>query len=463
MTNRDSLWVVDVVAALQALVSDPERVSADQHVTRAHAEDISYHAPRTPEAVVFPDSRAEVQAILRWANRERVPVTPYGSGTSVEGHVIPVQGGISLDLSRMREIAEVRPGDLLARVQAGVTRLQLEERLREAALFFPVDPGADATVGGMVATNASGTNAVRYGTMRQNTLGLEVVLANGTVVRTGGAAPKSSAGYDLTRLFVGSEGTLGVVTEVLLRVQALPEFVVAGRAVFPSLDAAVRAARRLIQTGTAVARVELVDELTVRAVNTFEGTDYSEGPTLFLELSGAEAAVRHELERAEREARAEGCIAFDAGSDEAKRARLWQARHNAALAVIATAPGKKLMSTDVCVPISALPDAIRHARQLAESAGVEAAILGHVGDGNYHTIFMVDPADEEEVARAERINAEIVRHALAADGTCTGEHGIGLGKRGYLREERGAAVDLMLAIKRTLDPNGILNPGKVVE
>ena len=455
--------MVDVVAALQALVSDPERVSADQHVTRAHAEDISYHAPRTPDAVVFPDSRAEVQAILRWANRQRVPVTPYGSGTSVEGHVIPVQGGISLDLSRMREIVEVRPSDLLARVQAGVTRLQLEERLREAALFFPVDPGADATVGGMVATNASGTNAVRYGTMRQNTLGIEVVLANGTVVRTGGAAPKSSAGYDLTRLFVGSEGTLGVVTEVLLRLQALPEFVVAGRAVFPSLDAAVRAATRLIQTGTAVARVELVDELTVRAVNAYEGTGYSEGPTLFLELSGAEAAVRHELDRAEREARAEGCVAFDAGSDEAERARLWQARHNAALAVIATAPGKKLMSTDVCVPISALPDAIRHARQLAESAGVEAAILGHVGDGNYHTIFMVDPADEEEVARAERINAEIVRHALAAGGTCTGEHGIGLGKRGYLREERGAAVDLMLAIKRTLDPNGILNPGKVVE
>lgn len=413
--------------------------------------------------MVFPASRSEVEAILRWANDERVPVTPYGSGTSVEGHVIPVHGGISLDLSRMNAILEVRPGDLLARVQAGVTRLQLEERLREAGLFFPVDPGADASIGGMVATNASGTNAVRYGTMRDNTLGLEVVLADGTVIRTGGAAPKSSAGYDLTRLFVGSEGTLGVVTEVLLRVRALPEFVVAGRAVFPDIDTAVRAATRLIQTGTAVARVELLDELTVRAVNAYEGTEYAEGPTLFLEFSGAEPTVRHELEHAETLASREGCVAFEAASDEAERVRLWNARHNAALAVMASAPGKKLMSTDVCVPVSALPDAIRHAREVVESAGVAGAILGHVGDGNYHTIFMVDPADTAEVARAETINAEIVRYALALDGTCTGEHGIGLGKLGYLREERGAAVDVMRAIKRTLDPHGILNPGKVVD
>jgi D-lactate dehydrogenase (cytochrome) len=413
--------------------------------------------------VVFPASRSEVEAILRWANDERVAITPYGSGTSVEGHVIPVHGGISLDLSRLNAIVEVRPADLLARVQAGVTRLQLEERLREAGLFFPVDPGADASIGGMVATNASGTNAVRYGTMRDNTLGLEVVLADGTTIRTGGAAPKSSAGYDLTRLFVGSEGTLGVVTEVLLRVHPLPEFVVAGRAVFPDVDSAVRAATRLIQTGAAVARVELVDELTIGAVNAYEGTEYTEGPTLFLEFSGAEQAVRHELDHAEILARREGCIAFEAGSDETERARLWNARHNAALAVMAGAPGKKLMSTDVCVPVSALSDAIRHAREVVESAGVTGAILGHVGDGNYHTIFMVDPADRSEVAQAEAINAEIVRYALALEGTCTGEHGIGLGKLGYLREERGAAVDVMRAIKRTLDPHGILNPGKVVD
>jgi D-lactate dehydrogenase (cytochrome) len=454
---------MDVVAALRSLVSEPERVTDDEAVTRSHGHDISHHSARPPDAVVFPDSRAEVETILRWANEQHVPVTPYGSGTSVEGHVIPVHGGITLDLSLMKGILDVRPDDLLARVQAGVTRLQLEERLREDGLFFPVDPGADASIGGMVATNASGTNAVRYGTMRDNTLGLEVVLADGTVVATGGAAPKSSAGYDLTRLFVGSEGTLGVVTEVLLRVHPVPEFVVAGRAVFEDLDSAVRAAMRLIRSGTALARVELVDELTVRAVNAYEGTEYAEGPTLFVEFSGAEPAVRNELERAEALALREGCVAFEAGSDAAERDRLWTARHNAALAMMATAPAKKLMSTDVCVPISALPDAIRHAREVVESAGVTCAILGHVGDGNYHTVFMVDPADAEEVARAEAINAEIVRDALARDGTCTGEHGIGLGKRAYLREERGPAVDVMRAIKRTLDPHGILNPGKVVD
>jgi D-lactate dehydrogenase (cytochrome) len=453
---------MDVVAALRELVSEPERVTDDDAVTREHGADISPHAPRPPDAVVFPNSVAEVVAILRWANAERVPVTPYGSGTSVEGHVIPVYGGISLDLSQLNEMLDVRPDDLFVRVQAGVTRLQLEARLGEDGLFFPVDPGADASIGGMVATNASGTNAVRYGTMRHNTLGLEVVLADGTVVRTGGAAPKSSAGYDLTRLFVGSEGTLGVVTEALVRVHPLPEFVLAGRAVFPDLDAAARAAIRLIQTGTAVARVELVDELTVRAVNAYEGTHYVEGPTLFLEFSGTEPAVRHEAERAEAIARAEGCSAFEAGSDALERARLWQARHNAALAVMATAPGKKLMSTDVCVPVSALADAVHHARRVAEDAGVPAAILGHVGDGNYHTIFMVDPGDEAEAARAGRINAEIVRFALERGGTCTGEHGIGLGKLDFLREERGPAVELMRAIKRTLDPNGILNPGKVI-
>jgi D-lactate dehydrogenase (cytochrome) len=457
------VFAMDVVAALRELVSDPERVTDDATVTAEHGTDISPHAPRAPDAVVFPQSATEVAAILRWANAEAVPVVAYGSGTSVEGQVIPVRGGISLDLSRLNEILAVRPDDLLARVQSGVTRLQLEARLGEDGLFFPVDPGADASIGGMVATNASGTNAVRYGTMRHNTLGLEVVLADGTTVRTGGAAPKSSAGYDLTRLFVGSEGTLGVVTEALLRVHTLPEFVMAGRAVFPDIDAAARAATRLVQSGTAVARVELVDELTVRAVNAYEGTTYADGPTLFLEFSGSEPAVRHEAERAAGIARTEGCTSFEAGADKFERARLWDARHNAALAVMATAPGKKLMSTDVCVPVSALAPAIHHARRVAEDAGVPAAILGHVGDGNYHTIFMVDPGDEAEIARAERINEKIVRFALERGGTCTGEHGVGLGKLRYLHEERGSAVELMRAIKRTLDPHGILNPGKVID
>jgi D-lactate dehydrogenase (cytochrome) len=453
---------MDLVASLRDLVADPEQVSDDLALAEEHGRDISYHRPRPPDAVVFPASRDEVQAILRWANDERVAVVPFGKGTSVEGGVIPVCGGISLDLSRLNRILEVRPGDFVARLEAGVSRIELEERLRADGLFFPPDPGADASIGGMVATNASGTNAVRYGTMRHNTLGLEVVLADGSVVQTGGAAQKSSAGYDLTRLFVGSEGTLGVVTEVLLRVHPLPQFVVAGRAVFPDLGAAARTAMRLIQAGTAVARVELVDELTVRAVNAYEGTSYAEGPTLFLEFSGTEPAVRHEVDRAKTLAAEQGCLAFDARSDESERVQLWDARHNAALAVMATAPGKKLMSTDVCVPLSALAGAVDHARAVAEREGVPAAILGHVGDGNYHTIFMVDSADEHEVARAERINAQIVRYALERGGTCTGEHGIGIGKLGYLLEERGAAVELMRAIKRTLDPHGILNPGKVL-
>lgn len=454
---------MDVVHALRELVSEPERVTADESATGGHGRDISHHPPRAPDAVVFPTSRSEVEAILRWADEERVPVVPYGSGTSVEGGVIPVQGGISLDLSRLNRILEVRPDDMLARVEAGVRRLQLEERLRPEGCFFPVDPGADASIGGMAATNASGTNAVRYGTMRHNTLGLEVVLAGGSCVRTGGAAPKSSAGYDLTRLFVGSEGTLGIITEILLRLHPRPEFVVAARAVFPDLAAAVRTAMRLTQAGNVVARLELVDELTVAAVNAYEGTHYAVGPTLFLEFSGTEPAVRREVERAEELARVDGCTAFETDSDESKRARLWEARHNAALAVMATAPGKKLMSTDVCVPVSALAGAIYHARRVAEDFGITAAILGHVGDGNYHTIFMVDPADGSEVQRAERINAEIVRYAFSCGGTCTGEHGIGLGKRAYLRDEHGAAVDLMRAIKRTLDPHGILNPGKVFD
>ncbi len=451
---------MDLVASLRELVADPTQVSDDPAVAEAHGGDISYHPALLADAVVFPTSRREVQAILGWANGNRVAVVPFGRGTSVEGGVIPLRGGISLDLSRLDRVLAVDAGNMTATVQGGTPRSSLEAAAGPHGLFFPVDPGADASIGGMVATNASGTNAVRYGTMRVNTLGLEVVLADGSVVSTGGAAPKSAAGYDLTRLFVGSEGTLGVITEVLLRVQPVPEYVVAGRAVFRELGGAVRTATRLIR-GAALARVELVDELTIRAVNSYEETAYVEGPTLFLEFGGTEPDVQHEVERAESLARGEGCLAFDVGADEHERARLWQARHNAALAVMATAPGKKLMSTDVCVPVSALGDAIDHARSVAEGAGLTAAVLGHVGDGNYHTIFMVDPDDADGVALAERINADIVGYALARGGTCTGEHGIGLGKLRYLRDERGNAVDLMRAIKRTLDPNGILNPGKL--
>ena len=452
---------MDVKSALGDVV-DPARVVDDPAVARAHGEDISQHAPRLPDVVVFPEHRSEIQAILEFANRERIPVVPYGKGTSVEGHIVPVRGGITLDLSRMNEILDVRTDDFLARVEPGVTRLQLNERLRPEGFFFPVDPGADASVGGMVATNASGSNAVRYGGMRANVLGLEVVLADGRVVKTGGMAAKSSAGYDLTRLFVGSEGTLGVVSEATLRIHRLPAFVMAARAVFADVDGAARAALALVRAGMALSRVELMDELTVRAVNAFKGTTFAESATLFLEFGGTEVSVRGDVELAKTLAAAEQCLAFDADEDEEERARLWEARHHAAWAIMASAPGKKLMTTDVSVPVSLLPEAIQEARRVVEAHGVPCAVLGHVGDGNYHAVFMVDPNDPAELERAERINAEIVRYALARGGTCTGEHGVGMGKVAHLRDEYGPAVDLMREIKATLDPNGILNPGKVL-
>jgi D-lactate dehydrogenase (cytochrome) len=451
-----------LAAALRELVSDPRRVSEEPDDLAEHGTDISHHPGRSPEVVVYAADVHEVTRILVFANERRIPVVPFGKGTSVEGHIIPVAGGITLDLSRMDAVVEVRPEDLVARVEPGVTRLALNERLEPDGLFFPPDPGADASIGGMVGTNASGSNAVRYGATRNNVLGLEVVLADGRVIRTGGHAAKSSAGYDLTRLFVGSEGTLGVVTEVTLKLHRLPPFVMAARAVFADVDAAARAALALVRSGTTFSRIELVDDHTVRAVNAYKGTDYAEAPTLFLEFGGNEVAVRDDVALAEALAREEESIAFEADEDEAARARLWEARHHAAWAVAATEPDKKLISTDVAVPVSLVPGAVRHARETAEREGVSAIVLGHVGDGNYHALFMVDPEDEQEVARAERITAAIVRYALERGGTCTGEHGIGAGKIAYLREQYGDAVDVMRALKATLDPNGILNPGKVL-
>ncbi|MDQ3670643.1 MAG: FAD-binding protein [Actinomycetota bacterium] len=452
----------DLVVALRGLVADPERVSEDHDVRAEHGRDISHHPARSPDVVVYAAERAEVERILAFANERRLPLVPFGEGTSVEGNIIPSAGGITLDLSRMNEVVEVRPDDFLVRVQPGVTRISLNERLAKDGLFFPPDPGADASIGGMVGTNASGSNAVRYGAMRHNVLGLEVVLADGTTIKTGGLAAKSSAGYDLTRLFVGSEGTLGVVTEATLKLHRLPQFVMAARVVFPDVDAAARAALALVRSGTAFSRIELVDEHTVRAVNAYKGTDYAEAPTLFLEFGGTEVAVSGDVAIAEKLARDAGSLAFESEEDEEARSRLWEARHHAAWAISATEPEKKLISTDVAVPVSAMPEAILHARSVAEREGVAAIVLGHVGDGNYHALFMVDPDDTAEVARAERITAQIVRYALARGGTCTGEHGIGAGKIAYLREQYGPAVDVMRALKATLDPSGILNPGKVL-
>jgi D-lactate dehydrogenase (cytochrome) len=449
---------VDLLSELRSIVPE-DRIRTDREEIERHGRAFfTYLAPRAPDAVVFPKNREEVAGILRFADGRGAPVVPYGEGSSLEGHTIPIRGGISLDLGLMDEVLEVRPDDFVARVQPGVTHGKLNERLKEHGLFFPVDPGWDASLGGMAATNASGTNAVRYGTMRDRVLGLEVVLADGTIMRTGGMAMKSSAGYNLTGLFVGSEGTLGVFTELILRLQPIPEQILAARAVFPSIEAAGRAAVAMIRSGMQVGRVELVDARTVEAVNAYKGTTYAVSPTLFLEFSGTEAAVERDVATARALSEAEGAEAFDFEEDDAGRERLWEARHEAALAIKELNPDKKPMTTDVCVPISDLPDALRGARKTIQSHGLDGAILGHVGDGNYHAVF---PVDEEDLERAERVNSEIVAYALARGGTCTGEHGIGFGKAGHLREEHGDSLPFMRKIKGLADPSGIMNPGKI--
>jgi D-lactate dehydrogenase (cytochrome) len=454
---------MDLLAELRNIIPDGDRICVDGEELERHGRVFSYHAPRPPEAVVFPKSKAEVVEILRFANRLGLPVVPYGEGSSLEGHTIPVYGGISLDMSLMNDILEVRPEDFVARVEPGVTHGQLNEHLKDHGLFFPVDPGWDASLGGMAATNASGTNAVRYGAMRDQVLGLEVVLADGTVMRTGGMAMKSSAGYNLTGLFVGSEGTLGVFTELTLRLYPIPESSVAVRAVFPDIEAAGRAAVSMIRSSIQIGRVELVDARTVEAVNAYKGTDYAVAPTLFLEFSGTEDAVERGVATAREISESEGCEAFEFESDEEGREKLWEARHEAAFAIENLNPGKKLMSTDVCVPISDLPGALREARKTLESHDIDGAILGHVGDGNYHAAFSVDHADETELETAEKVNAEIVAYALERGGTCTGEHGIGYGKTEHLKKEHGDSLPFMQKIKKLADPNGIMNPGKVFE
>src|ERR671917_85958 len=444
---------MDLVAELRKILPGEDGVSADRGEVERHGSSVfTYHDPRPPDAVVYPRSRDEVAALLRFCNEHGVPVVPFGQGSSLEGQTIPKNGGVSLDLARMDAILEVRPDDFLARVQPGVTHGKLNARLREHGLFFPVDPGWDASLGGMAATNASGTNAVRYGAMRDQVLGLEVVLADGTVMRTGGMAMKSSAGYNLTALFVGSEGTLGVFTEMILRLYPIPEHVLAARAVFPSVEAAGRTAVAVIRSGTQVGRCELVDARTIGAVNAYKGTAYAPSPTLFLEFSGSEAAVARDVAKARGLCEAEGASAFDFEEDEAGRERLWEARHEAALAIKELNPDRKPMTTDVCVPISDLPDALREARTTIESRGLDGAILGHVGDGNYHAVFPVDPDDVQDLERAEEVNSEIVAYALARGGTCTGEHGIGFGKVEQLRQEHGDSLAFMRAVKRLADP-----------
>ncbi len=452
---------MDLLSDLAGVLPENRIVTDPEEVERHGGGIFTYHAPRPPDAVVLPESREEVVDVLRFANERGIPVVPFGEGSSLEAHTIPARGGISLDLGRMDAVVEVRPDDFVARVQPGVTHERLNAELKEHGLFFPVDPGWDASLGGMAGTNASGTNAVRYGVMRDQVLDLEVVSADGTVMRTGGMAMKSSAGYHLTGLFVGSEGTLGVFTELTLRLYPVPEKVIAARAVFPGIEEAGRAAVAMIRSGMQIGRVELVDARTIEAVNAYKGTDYAVAPTLFLEFSGSEAGVESDVATARAVSSSEGCGGFEFEADEAARERLWEARHEAGLAITRLNPDKKPMTTDVCVPISDLPDALGHARETVAEYGFDGAILGHVGDGNYHAVFPVDVEDRGEMERAEAVSGQIVHYALQRGGTCTGEHGIGSGKTGYLREEHGDSLPFMRGIKRLADPNGIMNPGKI--
>src|SRR5215210_4987985 len=452
---------MDLCAGLGTVLPEDRIVSGEEELKRHGGGVFTYHAPARPDAVVYPESSDEIVEVLRFANEHRIPIVPYGQGSSLEAHTIPVHGGISLDLAKMSRILEVRPDDFIARIQPGLTHGTLNAALAEHGLLFPVDPGWDASLGGMAGTNASGTNAVKYGVMRDQVLGLEAVLGDATVIRTGGMAMKSSAGYNLTGLFVGSEGTLGVFTELILRLYPVPGRTVAARAVFPDIEAAGRAAVAMIRTGMGIGRVELVDASTVGAVNAYKDTDYTVAPTLFLEFSGSEASVENDVEVTRGTSAAEGSSSFDVEADEEAREKLWEARHDAALAIRDLYPGMGMMTTDVCVPISDLPGALHHARETVESHGLDGAILGHVGDGNYHAVFPVDPGNETDQERAEAVNAEIVDYALQRGGTSTGEHGIGLGKTGHLQREHGDSLPLMREIKRIVDPNDIMNPGKI--
>ena len=440
-----------------------DRCSTAQAVREQHGRDESPYPVTPPEVVVFCESTEDVAAVVKLADQYAVPVIPFGVGSSLEGHTLAVQGGVSIDLGRMDKLVRVHPEDLTATVQAGVTREQLNREIRDTGLFFPIDPGANASIGGMAATRASGTNAVRYGTMRENVLGLTVVTASGEVIRTGTRAKKSSAGYDLTRLFVGSEGTLGVMTEVTVRLYPLPEAVSAAICQFPSIDAAVRTTIQVIQMGVPIARCELLDTNAVRAVNKHSNLSLQESPLLLMEFHGSEAGVKEQAETVQEIAREYGGMDFQWATTPEERTKLWTARHKAYFAALQTRPGSRCQAGDACVPISRLAECINESVADSEEAGIPYWVVGHVGDGNFHLSYLLDPNDPKEVEAVEALNVRMVQRAQRLEGTCTGEHGIGLHKIGYLVDEAGeGAVELMRTIKRTLDPKNIMNPGKVL-
>jgi len=440
-----------------------ERLSMSNSVREQHGRDESFHASAPPDEVAFAECNEEVAEIVRICVQYQKPIIPFGTGTSLEGHVAALQGGVCLDVSGMNQVLEVNENDLDCRVQAGVTRKQLNQHLRNSGLFFPIDPGADASLGGMTATRASGTNAVRYGTMRENVLGLTVVTADGRIIRTGTRARKSSAGYDLTRLFVGSEGTLGIITEIQLRLYGVPEAISAAVCSFETMEGAVNTTISTIQMGIPVARIELLDEVQVDAINRYADFDYALKPTLFFEFHGTEAWVQEQAEMVKEISTEEGGSDFQWSTREQEKQKLWEARHNAYYAALAMRPGSKGWPTDVCVPISRLADCILETRRDIEESGLVVPLVGHVGDGNFHLLFLIDPEnEEEELKQYQPLNDRLVERALRMGGTCTGEHGIGSGKIKYMEAEHGDSLDLMRQIKQAFDPDNLMNPGKML-
>ena len=454
---------------LQRLINDlaplfGDRIHLSQSVREQHGQGEDSYGCLPPDMVIYPFCTEEVAQIVGLCNTYNIPIIPFGTGTSVEGHLLAVQGGVCIDLSEMNQVLEINASDMDCRVQAGVTREALNQALRYDGLFFPIDPGANASIGGMAATRASGTNAVRYGTMREAVMGLTVVTAQGEIIRTGGRARKSSAGYDLTRLYVGSEGTLGIITEVHLRLHPIPEQIRAAVCSFPTLESAVYTVIYAMQSAIPMARIELLNALQMKACIRYSKLEgYEEAPTLFLEFHGSETSVQEQVAAFEEIAQEQGALKFSWAQSTESRNELWEARHKAYFAAQALMPGARALTTDVCVPISKLADAILAAEQEAEASGLPCPIVGHVGDGNFHLLIVFDPDAYTDQETARKLSAKVVERALAVGGTCTGEHGIGSGKKQYLHDEHGNGVAVMAQLKRALDPNNILNPGKVLD
>ncbi len=455
LSNLDS-----AIAQIRQLVG--ERMSTAMAVRQHHGADASWHPPLPPDAVVYAHSTEEVSAIVKICAATNTPIIPFGVGSSMEGHIGALQGGVCIDLSEMNQIVAVHAEDMDVTVQPGVTRKQLNTYLRDTGLMFPIDPGADASIGGMTATRASGTNAVRYGTMRENVLALTVVLPDGQIIHTGGRARKSSAGYDLTRLFVGSEGTLGIFTEITVRLYGIPEATSSAICNFESIDGAVNTVITTIQSGIPIARIELMDDTQMDALNRYSKLDYPVAPTLLLEFNGTEAGVVEQAEMVQAIAADNGGKNFQWATVAEERNRLWQARHDSLWAILALQPGRQAFPTDVCVPISRLAECIMETKKDLETTWLKAPILGHVGDGNFHMVLLIDREDPKDIAEVERLNDRLVHRAISMGGTCTGEHGVGSYKMKFLDAEHGSALNLMKLLKRSIDPQNIMNPGKVL-